>query len=165
MPFNDLIIVQIDTDDCEKPGFGVPRRDGERELDHAELAARVAAFLTSLIAEDVLAANAVDEIERWLLPLYFVDDNASRTTGCCEKLHRELDRRDLPGLEKEYRAYQQAARELRKRKAIEKARRRSPSLTAFIAELERKVLPAAPPAADEQARPRVSRAGRRRRGW
>lgn len=49
LAFNDFVVVQIDTDVCEEPGFS--RRDGDRERTKAELAAAVRDRLVAAIRE------------------------------------------------------------------------------------------------------------------
>lgn len=144
LPFSDLLVVHVDTDVCDRPGFDVSRNDGGRPLEPAELVARVADRLRGLIAPDFLAAHghrivlaiAVDEIECWLLPLLVDDDRAAKTTGCAKALQHALKLKNEPALRKDRRSYQAVARPLRKRKQLEAARQHSASLDAFVAALD-----------------------------
>lgn len=150
LAFNDLVIVQIDTDVCEQPGFGVSRREGDRALTERELVDRVVARLRALLTEHdpdadlgrVVFAVAVDELECWLL--VHLSDRKPKTTGCFEAARHILGPKGIH-LErkgsKDPRAYEAAAHELRRRKAVGALRGRAPSLDAFLADLDAKFAP------------------------
>lgn len=144
--FIDLLVIHVDTDVCDEQGFGVSRRDGTRDLDDLELVAQVVnrlardidpAFLADH-GEKIVFAIAVNEIECWLLPLYFEGERAERKMRCFDKLRDELQRRNLGGLKKEFSAYEKVAKDFRKRKTVDAACKRSPSLGAFVADLDAK---------------------------
>ena len=92
LQYNDYLVIHIDTDVQEQPGFDVPRRDGGKELSVSERVDRVIARLKQDIdpefykanAHRILFAIAVDTIECWLLPLLYDDQKAAKTTGCLE---------------------------------------------------------------------------------
>lgn len=162
LQFNhDLLIIHIDTDVCELPRFGVNRLDAGRPLIDAELVARVRDRLVGLIDATFLAeqghklvfAIAVNEIECWLLPVIFDSDQgkARKTTGCTDAASHELRKQKLDGLasgDKKFpKAYQQVARRFRKRKHVDAARAHSPSLDAFVVDLEGKCHTVAAPTA------------------
>lgn len=77
----DYLIIHIDTDVQEQPGFDVPRRKDGVELRLAERVERVIARLKQEIdaafyeanAHRILFAIAVDSIECWLLPVLYPD--------------------------------------------------------------------------------------------
>ncbi len=79
LQYNDYLVIQIDTDVQEEPGFDVPRREGASELLLADRVARVVARLKRDIdavfyqanEHRILFAVAVDTIECWLLPLLY----------------------------------------------------------------------------------------------
>lgn len=96
---NDHVIVQIDTDRCDEPYFGVSRRhpDGQ-ELSVEELCAQTIARLVREIGPAVyeqfqarlLFAVAVESTECWLLPLYYGDNHRKKTVNCLRTLNEAL---------------------------------------------------------------------------
>lgn len=143
LAFNDLVIVQIDTDVCEQPGFDVHRREDGRELTEAELAERCAARLRREIVEHdpdadltrVVFATCVNELECWLL--LHLSDRKPKTTGCLQAADTVLRKQTLAA--KDVRAYEAAAKDLRHRKGLDPLRGRSPSLDALLADLAAKL--------------------------
>lgn len=149
LQFNDYLVIHIDTDVQEELGFGVPRREGERELSVPERVERVKERLRRDIDADFLATDghrilfavAVDAIECWLLPL--LHDNkkkAEKTTGCLDAANQELRRKNRKGLSsaaetKFPQAYDSASRDYRKRKTLMKQHDRNPSLQLFVEQL------------------------------
>lgn len=147
----DMLIVQIDTDVCERPGFDVSRREQARELEPRELIERVAERLQLQLGAELLAAYehkivfaiAVDELECWLLPLLFPDGQAkaAKTTGCFAVAMEELRRQNQPGLlgaknaTKDRARYAAISRPLRKPRQLGLARERQMSLDAFVTTL------------------------------
>jgi hypothetical protein len=141
---NDAVVVQIDTDVCEEAGFDVSRRTDGRPRTEAELVAAVSERLRSVLVgfdpradlARVVLAICVNELECWLL-LHLAA--GERTTGCLKACNRVLKRQDRPtlgsGEAKKPRAYEDVAAGLRKRKAIDAIRGRSPSLDRFLTDL------------------------------
>ncbi|MDP2317000.1 MAG: hypothetical protein Q8P41_29170 [Pseudomonadota bacterium] len=151
LAFNDLVIVQVDTDVCEQVGFDVPRRNTAHELTEAELTARVCERLYRELAEAdpeadrtrVLLAICVNELECWLL--LHLSDRKPKTTGCLEAANQALQKENCPRLgtkdNKHLRAYEDAAKGLRRRPAVDALRNRAPSLDAFLVQLDDKLAP------------------------
>src|SRR5262249_54304232 len=95
LQLNDFVVVHIDTDVSEDPGFDVSHRaeDG-RALRPEELIEQVKARLVAAMDAEFYArhaarfvfAIAVDAIECWLLPLLYEDEAAkkAKVTGCLE---------------------------------------------------------------------------------
>lgn len=163
LQFNDYLLVQIDTDVSHLPGYDVPRRDGERDLDVPELVQRVIDRFEQLVGPDFWAnhqdklvfAIAVHSIECWLLPALEDGDLAGKTTNCLETANRARDRhnksrlsnKDAPN--KDVRSYQDASREYARRKRLLALAPKNPSLALFIRHLDEKSLRAdqkSPPA-------------------
>jgi hypothetical protein len=152
LQFLDVLIVQVDTDVCDEPGFDVSRREAGRDLGSSELVAKVARRLDGLIGPELIAvyrerivfAIAVDELECWLLPLVFDNAKASKTTGCFEAMMSELTRKGEPGLlrakdrSKDRDRYKAVARPLAKPKQLAAACARSDSLGVFVNDLSSK---------------------------
>lgn len=148
LTFNDYVIVHIDTDVCEDPGFDVPRRIGSRLRTVDELIDAVAQRLDQEIGalisthrDRILYAIAVDSIECWLLPLLFESQSnkAGKTTGCLDAANdalRAADRRLLKrGEGKDLEAYRSASDDYSKRRVLIRHQKRNPSLGRFVARL------------------------------
>ncbi|WP_143393884.1 hypothetical protein [Fimbriiglobus ruber] len=149
LQFNDFVVIQIDTDVQEEPGFDVPRREGGSELSLPDRVARVIARLKRDVEPEfctahehrILFAIAVDSIECWLLPLLYVNNKAQKTTGCLDAANDTLRKKKMDGLSsaegtKFPRAYERASREYTKQKSLTKHRSRNPSLELFVKQLD-----------------------------
>jgi hypothetical protein len=148
LQFNQYLVVQLDTDCSERPGFDIPRHVGGERLDVPILVERVVERIRKEIGEDdcrmygerLLFAVCVDSLECWLLPLWADQEiHQARTTGCLDALNRNLDRRDQPPVDpasKQAARYFDAARGYRKRKELLEAGRKNPSLGIFLDTLE-----------------------------
>ena len=150
LQFNDVVVIQIDTDVCEDVGFDVQRRAGGNELSVAELVERVRERLVREMGSTaqglegkLFFAVAVDGIECWLLPLLFENEptKAAKVTGCLAAANKKLDqlgRRRLcraDGTAKDVRAYEEASKDFRKQKALRGAAANTPSLGLFLENL------------------------------
>jgi hypothetical protein len=167
LQFNDYLVIQIDADVQEEPGFDVPRREGGRELTDLERVDRIITKLKSYIdpafyatnKDRILFAVTVDAVECWLLPLLYNDNRAEKTTGCLESANRALrqaDRAALSAGETKFpNAYEKASRGYLKHKTLMASRSKNASLDYFIQQLDElrarreKELPAASPNSDE----------------
>ncbi|HVV86058.1 MAG TPA: hypothetical protein VHE35_23525 [Kofleriaceae bacterium] len=157
LQMTDIVVIHVDTDVCERKGFDVSRRQDGRDLSDVELVASVIAKLSGLIdaafllehGHSLVFAIPVNEIECWLLPLLFDNKKAGKTMGCCEAASHELRKRGQRGLaggdEKFPAAYETVAGGFRRRRDVDDARSRSPSLDAFVKDLDGKCRPPTPP--------------------
>ncbi|HEV8060189.1 MAG TPA: hypothetical protein VGP68_09965 [Gemmataceae bacterium] len=148
LQFNDYIVIQIDTDVQEEPGFDVPKRDGGVELPLEELVRRVISRLKEEMGaafcqtdgHRILFAVAVDTIECWLLPLLYTNKKTGKTTGCLEAANAALRKAGRKGLSagdtKFPSAYDQCSRDYTKRKKLMELRYKNPSLELFIKQLD-----------------------------
>lgn len=145
LQLNDYVVLHIDADVCEEPGFDVPRRAEGVALDADQLAEAIQARLIQemgetygAVRERVVFAIAVDSVECWLLPALFPDRLALRakTTGCLESANDELRRQGASALSrgdsKVPRAYQDACRPYRKRRDLLALKDHNPSLRRFV---------------------------------
>ncbi|MCX4243693.1 hypothetical protein [Paraliomyxa miuraensis] len=146
--FNDYLVIHIDTDVCDHPGYDVSRRDPStgssldpwqlREAARARLVEWMGADFHAKHGHRVLFAIAVDTIECWLLPL-LEDKRAkqSKTIGCAKAANEALKRAGRDALDQGnvLRRYTEEAAPYRKRKTLLTTGRQSPSLGAFLAEL------------------------------
>lgn len=159
--FNRFIIVQVDTDVAEDPGFDVPKQGPNGPLPPGEFITAVIERLKSEIDQDDLVsygerfifAIGVEQLECWVLPLWFGDAKGEQTANCtsrlggCPNLRNELSAKNFRWItpsEKDYFSYDIASRGYRKGSALLTAGRRNPSLSVFLDELDRRtiVLPA-----------------------
>lgn len=148
LQFNDYLVIHIDTDVQEEPGFDVPRREQGKELSVPDRVERVIAKLKrdmdaafyQASAHRILFAVAVDTIECWLLPLLYGTRKAQKTTGCLDAANAALRKAQRKGLAagdtKFPRAYDEASSEYAKRKIVMKYRDKNPSLELFIRHLD-----------------------------
>jgi hypothetical protein len=149
LQFNDYLVIHIDTDVQEEPGFDVPRREGGNELSIPDRVERIIARLATEIDQEffktdghrILFAIAVDSIECWLLPLLYKNKKAEKTTGCLDAANYELRRTEKDGLSapngtKFPTAYDDASRGYLKRKTLMKHRDQNPSLKLFVEKLD-----------------------------
>ena len=155
--FFNYVVVHIDTDTCEEPNFGVPRREDGRVLEPRELIARVADKMREKIGEEVWArhggqiifAVAMDSTECWLLPLYAAS-RKDATHNCLHALNRALARgnkRPISPDKKEPRDYETLSRPFSKRRELQKHCSQNPSLSIFVENLEA-LAPEGPPPSD-----------------
>lgn len=148
LQFNDYLVVHIDTDVCDHPGYEVPRKNPSTgaNLDPDELREAAKARLIEWMGSDffakhghqVLFAIAVDTIECWLLPL--LEDKRAKqgkTTGCAKAVNEALKRvgRDSLGQGNVLRRYADEAAPYRKHKTLFARGQHNPSLGAFLCEL------------------------------
>jgi hypothetical protein len=146
---NKFLIVQVDTDITQEHGFDVPHHDDQGQVSTAELVHRVIQRLRKEIGEPdweayagrFIFAIAVDEIECWVLPLWFDGAHAAKVTGClkalgaCEPLREQLKQQRFRWIrpeEKDARSYDLASRGYRKPKALHEKGRLNPSLAHFF---------------------------------
>ena len=100
---NDYLVIQIDTDRSEELNYDVKQstQDGTKltpaELIEAVIAKFEAVFTNTLGGEKfdlvrhrIIYAVCVNEIECWLLPLYFDDKTKQATNNCTHKLNPKI---------------------------------------------------------------------------
>lgn len=96
---NDYLIVQIDTDRCDDPKFGVKKLDDNNDPRHeSEIYDDIVHRLLLNVDREFYEANknriifaiCFEEIECWFLPLFFNDKRACATIGCINKINQEL---------------------------------------------------------------------------
>jgi len=150
LQFNDYVVIHIDTDRQEDPGFDVPRRQAGVERTVEQRVDDVIERLKRDLEPDFLSANhdrilfaiAVECTECWLLPLLYDSENkASKTMGCLDAANEALRKKNNPGLsaggKKFHRTYEKVSKDYRKRETLLKLGPRNPSLERFLTELAR----------------------------
>lgn len=103
LQMNDYLVVQIDSDACEQYGVSPldenSRRKSPEDL-YPEIVSRLCEGLSEQFRRDylerILFAICFDEIECWLLPLYYTDDNRCRTHNCIFTINKKLRKQNLP---------------------------------------------------------------------
>ncbi|MEA5256586.1 hypothetical protein VB264_02250 [Arcicella aquatica] len=143
-------VVQIDTDVSEQVHFDVKQTNEEgRKLLPEELVEKVIdkfklsiieafgqEFFDKIISRIVFAIS-VDEIECWLLPLYYTDKIKEAINNCDYRLHQKAGK-----FEKNYNDYDKVSKDYRKNKVLMKVYKSNPSLKIFIESvLEKKITP------------------------
>ncbi len=107
--YNDYLIVQIDTDASYQKSYGVPpaHPDGSPKSDarfHAEIKARllrnIPRAMRSALSDKIIFVICKNEIECWLLPLFYSGGQACRTNNCIFHLNQALAKKGLQGIPK-----------------------------------------------------------------
>jgi hypothetical protein len=154
---NRWLIVQVDADVAEDPGFDVPRQDEKGPLGLEDFVHNVAARLKAEIGQDDFAfyndkfifAIGVEQLECWILPLWFSGSDGEQTVNCtnrlgrCGQLRDELNKKNFRWIrkeEKKHESYDLASREYRRRGTLLDQGPRNPSLAVFLAELDRRAI-------------------------
>lgn len=149
---NDYLIIQIDTDSSHISPYGISHffKDGtvkSHERLHAEVKVRLVKALSHDIRKKYLNriffAICHNEIECWLLPLYYSDNRACKTNNCIKVLNQELSRRNLDGIPatdknspNARKAYKAIFKSMKKREAIERMSTYSYGLKCFLIGLD-----------------------------
>ncbi|MBD5269326.1 MAG: hypothetical protein HDS43_01715 [Bacteroides sp.] len=152
LQLNDYLIIQIDTDSSHITPYDIPHnfKDGTpkspRRL-HAEIKARLMRELSSDIRKKyihrIIFAICHNEIECWLLPLFYTDNRACKTNNCIKVLNQELSRRNMDGIpdtnknsSKARKAYKTIFKNMKKRGVIEQMAGHSEGFKYFLAGLD-----------------------------
>ena len=99
--YNDYIVIQIDTDQCQVDPFSVPKIENGQSLSMEELWQRVYdrimnAIPASIDKSRIIVAICSDTIECWLLPVCCAREIAKRHTNqCVTHLNDELRRLNI----------------------------------------------------------------------
>lgn len=144
LQYNDQLVIQIDTDVCEEPGFDIPKTDGGTARSPEELVFAVCEKLRAMIGKEDLDtyagrihfAVAVHGIECWMLPFWGRDEEADAILTCKQRVDNGLGREKLSGLKKDdVRTYSSASSDFRKRKRLLEAAKKQKSLGLFYESL------------------------------
>ena len=141
---NDYLLIQIDTDCSSEPHYDVPRAKDE-SVEHfiERIIAKFRAMILERFGEvfyqkyeqKILFAISVDEIECWLLPLYYDNKTRSSTNNCLYKLNQKLAKENLKPIvpeNKDYKTYQKISRQLQKPKTLKNCYPHNPSFNYFV---------------------------------
>lgn len=146
---NDFLIIQIDSDCSHEKYFDVPKIEGETLDEFAEriknrlksvILTQMGLELYEIYAQRFIFAIAIDEIECWLLPLFYTDKTQSATNNCLFKLNQKLpDNQKISPQNKDKRVYQRISRAFMKTKTLQQAALQNPSFKLFIETLTSKI--------------------------
>jgi hypothetical protein len=101
---NDFLIIQIDSDVCEHEHFNVSRRteEGEKADDVliTDIINRFQNLFIKTFGEDkydqfkgrLIYGICLEELECWLLPIYYTDKTRSATNNCIYKLNKKINK-------------------------------------------------------------------------
>lgn len=107
LEFNDYLLIQIDTDASIQKGYDVaPQDESGKTKDVAVFYQDVKNRLLANIREEVQAryegrilfAICMNELECWLLPLYYSNSNRCRTNNCLYALNQALGKKNIGGI-------------------------------------------------------------------
>lgn len=107
LEFNDYLLIQIDTDASIQKGYDVaPQDESGKTKDVAVFYQDVKNRLLANISKDVQAryegrilfAICMNELECWLLPLYYSNGNKCRTNNCLYALNQALGKKNIGGI-------------------------------------------------------------------
>lgn len=107
LEYNDYLVVQIDTDACIEAGYGVNPLDANNvnktpEALYEDIKARLLANISQEVqekySERIIFAICMNEIECWLLPLYYTNNNRCKTQNCIYTLNQALGKKNIGGI-------------------------------------------------------------------
>lgn len=134
------LVVQIDTDVSEEKHYDIKKTDDNgRKLLPEEIVERVKdkflliienafgqEFLTNY-RDRIIFAISVDEIECWLLPLFYSNNTKGLTRNCDFNLHQKAGK-----FAKKYNDYDKVSEKYRDFKTMKKSYPMNPSLKIFV---------------------------------
>lgn len=142
--FLHWVIIQVDTDFMR-------RKDVPKEylidIENLSTTKIIEAFRTLLIdligddfyeqyAQQIIFAIAVDAIECWLLPIYYQDNKAKKTTNCLGTLNQILPQTEGFAIdEKKANYYEKIAKHFKKRDTVVKCSAKNESFKHFLDQL------------------------------
>lgn len=151
-----VIVVQIDTDCAHEIHYEVATVDANgQKLSVEHIVANVRDKFKSIFIESfgepffehnqhrIIYAISVDEMECWLLPLYYADKIKSATNNCFFRLNEKRAQNNETRIRKdkvgEVSTYQKMSKPLSKNKILKEKYSQNPSFRIFIDDLESKV--------------------------
>lgn len=153
MPFNDYIIIQIDTDVSDEVHYDISKLDENGdELSPEQLIENVKQKFIDLIsnnlgeefykqcADKLIFAISVHSIECWLLPLYENEKKKKvKIKNCLENLNRALKQKELSSINLNNKSpddYETISKLYRKHKILMRHYKDNPSFKIFIDEVQ-----------------------------
>ncbi|MBP6664415.1 MAG: hypothetical protein KA168_03900 [Chitinophagales bacterium] len=149
LPYNDLLIVQLDTDFMQQGEVSSTYKVELNGLSTEQIVHAMTNKLIELIGVDfyekhknqIVFAIAVDAIECWFLPIYYDTQpkKATKTSGCLDTLNKVLPQKEgffIAAKEAHY--YQTISKHFQKQKKLQKYSAKNPSFDIFISQLVQK---------------------------
>lgn len=149
---NDYLIIQIDTDSSHIQPYSIDQRlpDGSAkspERLHAEIKARLMKNITRGVRKKYLKriffAICHNEIECWLLPVYYKDKRGCRSHNCIYLLNAELSKHGIPCIPNRQKnspnakkAYRAILKNIRKKDDVISIARESRGFSSFVKGLD-----------------------------
>lgn len=148
---NDYLIIQIDSDALkgdsvpEKFKIAFPQNSGVNETVDAiknKIIELIGDELYNSVSNKIIFAISVEQIECWLLPIYYPTQKAkaAKITGCLRTLNEALNKTESFFIDKDNKNpkyYSEIAHHYRKQKGLlSKAGKLNPSLNLFLENLE-----------------------------
>lgn len=152
LQYNDLLIVQIDSDFMQHGEVSENYRIDLQGLSPIEIVAAMSQKLVELIGTDFYISNenrivfavSVDSIECWLLPIYYRNQSkkAAKTSGCLDTLNKVLLQQEGFSIDaKKADYYQKVSKHFQKQKDLLTYSSKNPSFEAFITNLKNTTQP------------------------
>lgn len=107
LEFNDYLLIQIDTDASIQKGYDVAPQDANGQpkgvaVFFQDIKKRLLANISEAVQTKyegrIIFAICMNEIECWLLPLYYNDKNRCKTNNCIFALNQALGKKNLGGI-------------------------------------------------------------------
>ena len=107
LEYNDYLVIQIDTDASIQAGYDVaPLDENGRPKDVVvyfqdiknRLLANISDVSQAKYEGRIVFAICMNEIECWLLPLYYSDKNRCKTNNCIHTLNQALTKKNVGGI-------------------------------------------------------------------
>lgn len=146
---NPIVIIQIDTAECEETGYDVVRPLKNSEEYSKELRSNVVQKIKEWLKSDdssIVYAICIEETEAWLMTVYSrSNDDTCKHNNVKEKLLKLLNRpgilpkknqRKILSMKDTFGQYDLLSKEFRKPKKLNQFRRKNESLNAFCCSLE-----------------------------
>lgn len=149
---NDYLIIQIDTDSSHIQPYDIPHcfSNGVAKSDkrlHAEIKARLMREISHDVRKKylsrILFAICHNEIECWLLPIFYNDNKRCKTNNCIYHLNEALSKRDIPRIPDKQKnspnarkAYKKILSNIRKKSDVARIADSSRGFSNFIRGLE-----------------------------
>ncbi len=139
---SEYVIIQIDTDDSQKPNFNVSPTDSDNkeltiEIFVEKIIERLVAQIDSKESfyeehkEKIIFAISVHSLECWLLPLY-KSYKTEKIINCFDNLQRESKEISV---KKDYNTYNKLSKPFVKQKMLLKVSSQNKSLNIFLSKL------------------------------
>lgn len=146
----DFVIIQIDTDFMHTGEVPAAYKIDLHNLSVEEIIRAFQEKFISLISNDfyqeyqnqVIFAISVNEIECWLLPIYFENQKqkAEKVSNCIKTLNEVLPQKEGFYIhEKKVNQYEKMSKPFRKLKDLQRFAAKNPSFALFLNEIEQKI--------------------------